>query len=571
MQQDKLQKLELTWIGKGDEPVLEPRILIENPEYSFGDPNSENMLIHGDNLLALKALEQDYAGKIKCIYIDPPYNTGNAFEHYDDGVEHSVWLSLMSSRLKLLHKLLSSNGSIWISIDDDECHYLKILCDEIFGRQNFIASNVWQKRYSRENREAIGDVHEYILVYSKNPNSFKCERNLVPMTDVQTAVYKNPNNDSKGRWRAVPLTAQAGHATSEQFYEITAPGGKVHIPPKGRCWGISKHTFEKYRKEGKIYFGKDGNSQPNLIRYLSEVSGVAPWTWWPSDEVGHTDSAKKEIYQLFGKVNAFDTPKPESLLQRVIHIATNPGDIILDSFLGSGTAAAVAHKMGRKWIGVELGEHAKTHCFPRLKMVVDGSDQGGISKSVNWKGGGGFKFYELAPSLLNEDKYGNLVINKEYNSSMLAAAMTKQEGYKYLPDETVYWKQGKSSEQDYIYTTTQFITVETLECIHDEMQPGESLLICCTAFQKECKNRFGNITIKKIPQILLGRCEFGKEDYSLNIINMPAADSEDDEACCFDDEEDIDIFDDENSNLDEQSNTEDNSNHNDLPIQGSLF
>ena len=218
-------------------------------------------------------------------------------------------------------------------------------------------------------------------------------------------------------------------------------------------------------------------------------------------------------------------------MQRIITISSNENDIVLDSFLGSGTTAAVAHKMGRKWIGVELGEHAKTHCYPRLKMVVDGSDQGGISKSVSWNGGGGFKFYELAPSLLNEDKFGNLVINKEYNSSMLAAAMTKQEGYRYLPDETVYWKQGKSSEQDYIYTTTQFITVETLERIHDEMQPGESLLICCTAFQNECKNRFGNITIKKIPQILLGRCEFGKEDYSLNIVNIPTAECEEDDLC----------------------------------------
>lgn len=527
MSQNRLQKLELTWIGKDDErEPLEPRILIENPQYSYGDTESGNMLIHGDNLLALKALEQDYAGRVKCIYIDPPYNTGNAFEHYDDGIEHSIWLSLMRERLEILWRLLSKDGSIWISIDDDEYAYLKVLCDECFGRNNFIATNIWQKRYSRENREAIGDVHEYIIVYAKSPSNFKENRNKLPMNAQQALVYKNPNNDPKGRWRTIPLTAQAGHATSEQFYEITAPNGKVHRPPKGRCWGISKATFDKYVAENRIYWGRDGNSQPNYIRYLSEVDGVAPWTWWPSEEVSHTDAAKKEIYALFGKQNAFDTPKPEMLIERILHIATNKGDLILDSFLGSGTTAAVAHKMKRKYIGIELGEQAYSLCYPRLQQVTDGTDQGGISKVQNWHGGSGFKFYELAPSLLKEDRFGNLVINREYNADMLAAAMAKQEGYTYRPDKELYWKQGQSSEQDFIYTTTQFLTVESLDALSDAMTKGESLLICCTAFQPECKNRHPNITIKKIPQMLLGRCAFGKDDYSLNIIDFPQLDEE---------------------------------------------
>lgn len=527
MSHNRLQKLELTWIGKDDErEPLEPRILIENPQYGYGDMESGNMLIHGDNLLALKALEQEYAGRVKCIYIDPPYNTGNAFEHYDDGVEHSIWLSLMRERLEILWRLLSKDGSIWISIDDDEYAYLKVLCDECFGRNNFIATNIWQKRYSRENREAIGDVHEYIVVYAKSPSNFKEIRNKLPMNAQQALVYKNPNNDPKGRWRTIPLTAQAGHATSEQFYEITAPNGKVHRPSKGRCWGISKATFDKYVAENRIYWGKDGNSQPNYIRYLSEVDGVAPWTWWPSEEVSHTDAAKKEIYALFGKQNAFDTPKPEMLIERILHIATNKGDLILDSFLGSGTTAAVAHKMKRKYIGIELGEQAYSLCYPRLKQVTDGTDQGGISKAQNWQGGSGFKFYELAPSLLKEDRFGNLVINREYNADMLAAAMAKQEGYTYRPDKELYWKQGQSSEQDFIYTTTQFLTVESLDALNDAMAEGESLLICCTAFQPECKNRHVRITIKKIPQMLLGRCAFGKDDYSLNIIDLPQLDEE---------------------------------------------
>lgn len=523
---NQLQKLELTWIGKGEEPKLEPRILIENPEYSYGDPNSENMLIHGDNLLALKALEQDYTGKVKCIYIDPPYNTGSAFEHYDDGVEHSLWLSLMRPRLKILWNLLDSRkGSIWISIDDNEMPYLKIMMDEICGRDKFIASNVWQKRYSRENREGIGDVHEYILVYAKDKATFKEIRNKIPLTESQTKVYTNPNNDPKGRWRTIPMTAQAGHATASQFYEIISPSGKIFTPSEGRCWALSEATFKKLLSEGRIYFGKNGDSQPNTIRYLSEVEGMTPWTWWNHEEVGHTDEAKKEQHFLFGKEKSFDTPKPERLIERIIHIASNKGDLVFDSFLGSGTTAAVAHKMGRRWIGVELGEHAKTHCVPRLKQVIDG-ERGGISKAVNWQGGGGFKFYTLAPTLLKQDKFGNWVISGEYNADMLAAAMAKQEGFKYQPHASIYWKQGQSSEQDYIFTTTHFLTVEALESIKEDMQAGETLLICCKSFQKECKDKYSNITIKKIPQMLLGRCEFGKEDYSLNIINMPANEQE---------------------------------------------
>jgi adenine-specific DNA-methyltransferase len=274
--------------------------------------------------------------------------------------------------------------------------------------------------------------------------------------------------------------------------------------------------------DNRIWFGKEGNGVPRIKKYLneSEDTGLTPETIWYADDVGTTDTAKKHILDIFHGQSVFVTPKPEELIQRIFQIASNKNEIVLDSFLGSGTTAAVAHKMGRRWIGVELGEHAKTHCFPRMKQVVEG-EQGGISKSVNWSGGGGFKFYTLAPSLLNQDKFGNWVISSEYNAQMLAAATAKQEGFRYQPHETLYWKQGYSSEHDYIFTTTQFITVETLDQIHDEMLPGESLMICCKAFQKECKSKFANITIKKIPQMLLGRCEFGKDDYSLNIVNMP--------------------------------------------------
>jgi adenine-specific DNA-methyltransferase len=385
--------------------------LEEVPELSYGDSNNENLLIQGDNLEALKALIPFYAGKVKCIYIDPPYNIGSAFEHYDDNLAHSLWLKLIYPRLELLWDLLSDEGSIWISCDDREAHYLKVICDEIFGRINFIASNVWQKRYSRENREAIGDVHEYIFIYAKYPEIFKKIRNKVPLTEEQAKVYKNPNNDPNGRWRGIPMTAQDGHATAEQFYPITSPSGKVHYPPEGRCWGMAESTYKRLLAAGKIYFGKNGDSQPNVIRYLTEVEGVTPWTWWPSEEVGHTDESKKEIHAIFGKKAAFDTPKPERLIERILHIATNQNDLVLDSFLGSGTTAAVAHKMNRRYIGIEIGDHAQTHCQPRLQKVIDG-EQGGISKSVSWQGGGGFRFYKLGKTVF--DEYGCLNTNIKF-------------------------------------------------------------------------------------------------------------------------------------------------------------
>ena len=367
-----------------------------------GEQDAENLLIQGDNLLALKALLPFYRRKVKCIYIDPPYNTQSAFEHYDDKLEHSQWLSMIWPRLVLLRELLAEDGSIWVSIDDREAHYLKVLMDEVFMRNGFIASVVWQKRYSRENREAIGDVHEYIIVYSPNPIAFKKNRNLVPLTDQQAQVYRNPNSDPRGRWRPVPMTAQEGHATPEQFYEVVTPSGVKHRPPEGRCWGVAQATYQRLLSEGRIYFGKKGDTQPNIIRYLSEVPGVAPWTWWPSDEVGHTDESKKEIHELFGRTAAFESPKPERLIHRILHVATNPGDLILDSFLGSGTTAAVAHKMGRRYIGIEMGEHARTHCLPRLEKVIDG-EQGGISKAVNWQGGGGFRFHTLGEPVFDAD------------------------------------------------------------------------------------------------------------------------------------------------------------------------
>lgn len=517
MSKKQLQKLELTWIGKGEEPKLEPRILIENPEYSYGDPNSPNMLIHGDNLLALKALEQDYAGKVKCIYIDPPYNTGNAFEHYDDGVEHSLWLSLMNVRLKILRNLLSEDGLIWITLDDNEFHYCKVMCDEIFGRDKFIGTVIWEKSDSPRMDATFFSVrHDYNLVYGKS-KSF-----LYKELSTETPAHYN-RKDEKGRvYYTKPLRVMGGNVSDSLFFPMIAPDGTEVLPyetdgSKG-CWRWSKKKVEAEFERIEWVDGRNGWN-PYFRIYADNRRATPTETIWTHQEVGSNRTSKNEIRTIF-KEDIFATPKPERLIEKILKISTREGDLVLDSFLGSGTTAAVAHKMGRRWIGVELGEHAKTHCVPRLKQVVDG-EQGGISKAVNWQGGGGFKFYTLAPSLLKQDKFGNWVISQEYNAVMLAAAMAKQEGFKYLPHESGYWKQGQSAEQDFIFTTTQFLTVEALDSIKDEMQPGETLLICCKSFQKECKGKYGNITIKKIPMMLLGRCEYGKEDYSLNIINMP--------------------------------------------------
>jgi adenine-specific DNA-methyltransferase len=318
------------------------------------------------------------------------------------------------------------------------------------------------------------------------------------------------------------MTAQEGHATKEQFYEIVSPSGVVFTPPKGRCWGISKATFEKLRQQGRIYFGKNGDSQPNVIRYLSEIDGYVPWTWWPHDEVGHTDESKKEIHALFGKVDAFDTPKPERLMKRIIEIATNPGDLVLDSFAGSGTTGAVAHKMGRRWIMVEVEEHCHTLVIPRLTKVIDGEDKGGVTEAVGWPGGGGFRYFKLAPSLLETDRHGREVISKSYNAEMLAAALCKIEGFTYAPSDAVYWQHGSSTERDFIYVTTQTLGPQQLASLSEEVGTDRSLLVLCSAFRGNVTT-YPNLTVKKIPNHIRARCEWGHDDYSLNVENLPKA------------------------------------------------
>ena len=517
-----VKKLELVWAGK-DEPFrVEPRLLVEDATRSnlANDAATQNLLIHGDNLLALKALESKYAGQVKCVYIDPPYNTGSAFEHYDDNFEHSQWLNLMRPRLELLWKLLREDGSIWISIDDDERDYLKILCDEVFGRNHFVAAMIWQRRTSRENRRVFSFSHDYILVYVKNKSIFEKVRNSVAITNEILARYKNPDNDPRGPWQSVSANAQGGHGTKSQFYELMLPSGRTISPPPGRCWLYTKEKMEREIAAGNVYCGKDGNSAPRVKKFLkdSQDTGVTPETLWLADDVGTNDEAKKEILKIFND-SPFDTPKPERLLHRILHIATNPGDLVLDSFLGSGTTCAVAHKMGRRWIGIELGDHAYTHCKVRLDKVIDGSDPGGVSKACAWSGGGGYRFYELAPSLITKDDFGEWIINPEYNPEMLASAVALHEGFRYQPDASCFWKQSVGSEKSYLFVTTRHLTAPFLEAIQGTMAEGEYLVIACKSYAAGLEKANEAITIKKIPQMLLDRCEFGLDNYNLNILS----------------------------------------------------
>ncbi|MGJ0511034.1 site-specific DNA-methyltransferase [Methylocystis sp.] len=375
------------------------RLLEADDALSAGDTDTPNMLIQGDNLDALKALLPYYAGRVRCIFIDPPYNTRSAFDHYDDNLEHSKWLAMMYPRLSLLRDLLAEDGSIWVTIDDNESHYLKVIMDEVFGRKNFVANCVWQKRTSRENRAAIGSAHDHILLYAIGGDlSWKSKRNLLPDSE---AGYSNPDNDERGPWRSVPFSAQGFR--KNQMYPIVTPTGVTVYPPKGRCWGATEPELIRLREvEKRVYFPNDGNGRPRIKKFQYEETGLVPMTWWDAANFGDNQQAKKENLALFEEEEAFGTPKPERLMEKILHIATNSGDLVLDSFLGSGTTAAVAHKMGRRYIGVEMGDHAVTHCVPRLRKVIEG-EQGGISEIADWKGGGGFRFYRLGAAVFDPE------------------------------------------------------------------------------------------------------------------------------------------------------------------------
>lgn len=520
-------RLELTWIGKEHRPRIEPRICLEDSSKGHRAPGTagilDNRLIFGDNLLALKALEQEFAGKVKCVFIDPPYNTGSAFTHYDDGLEHSIWLSLIRDRLEIIRRLLSDDGSLWITIDDNEAHYLKVLCDEIFGRLNFVANVVWEKKFSPQNdAKWLSQNHDHILVLAKNKELWR--PNLLARSPKQEKNFKNPDNDPRGPWSSADYTcAKSSAERPNLFYPIRNPVTKQDVWPRPiRVWAFDRTSHERNVAEGLLWWGKDGaNPVPRLKKFPEDVrEGTVPTTVWTHGDVGNNQAAKREVI-AFNNLNPFSTPKPETLIQRVFDIATNPGDLVLDSFAGSGTSGAVAHKMGRRWIMVELGDHCHTHIIPRLRKVIDGKDPGGITEATGWKGGGAFRYFRLAPSLIETDHHGRDVIAKSYNATMLAEALCKLEGFKYAPSDAVYWQQGHSTERDFIYVTTQTLGPEPLAHLSAEVGDNRSLLVLCKAFRGRA-SAWPNLTVRKIPNRISAQCEWGRDDYSLTI-EPPAA------------------------------------------------
>lgn len=523
------QRLELTWVGKEERPRLEPRILLEDTKRSYHakarvteTDQFDNRVIFGDNLLALKALEAEFANQVKCIFIDPPYNTGAAFEQYDDGLEHSEWLTLIRDRIVGLRELLSTDGSVWMTIDDREAHYLKVVCDEVFGRDNFVGNAIWQKKYTVANdAKWLSENHDHILIYAKNKQLWRPYR--LGRTDEMNERYRNPDGHEKGPWKATPLYAKRAGTEKEKAFTFTFRNGVTWSPPPGSSPRFPADKLRELDQNNEIWFGADGTASPSRKTFLRELTAEGPpsATIWPYDEVGSNHEAREEA-KKFNSQEPFATPKPEKLLKRILDLATLPGDLVLDSFAGSGTTGAVAQKMGRRWIMIEQGEHCHTHILPRLQKVIDGEDLGGITDVAAWLGGGGFRYLHLAPSMLERDQFGNWIISKQYNPHMLAEAMCRHMGFNYdpSPSEAEYWRHGHSSERDFIFVTTQSLTHDQLKRISDDVGEDRTLLICCKAFKARL-DAFPNLTVKKIPMSVLAKCEWGRDDYSMGVAALP--------------------------------------------------
>jgi adenine-specific DNA-methyltransferase len=523
-------KLELTWIGKENRPKLEPRILLEDASKSYHAKQRvtdndlfDNRLIYGDNLLALKALEQEFTGKIKCIYIDPPYNTGSAFEHYDDGIEHSLWLSLIRERLDLLYRLLGTDGVFFCSLDTNELFYAGVLFDEVFGRQNRVESFVWKKSYGGGAKSKyVVNQSEFVLCYAKDIS--RLEPFVLPPDEKVLKYYKFQDEHfaTRGPYRLQPLATTSNDERPNLRYAIKHNGEDIW-PEKQWQWSEERVRLAM-TVNGLVFVKKAGKWTVSYKQYLRDEDGEER----PAKPVSiidgfFTQHGTGESVDLFGQDNKFQFPKPEGLMRYLIEMATKPGDWVLDSFAGSGTTGAVAHKLGRKWIMVELGEHCRTHIIPRMKKVIDGEDPGGVTVAAGWQGGGGFRYYRIAPSLLQKDSFSNWIISKQYNPAMLAEAICKLAGFHYAPSETIYWQHGQATETDFIYVTTQTLSREQIAKLSEEVGDQRSLLIMCSAFRARGLDAFPNLTIKKIPKTVLSRCEWGKDDYSLEIKNLPAA------------------------------------------------
>lgn len=555
-------KLELTWYGK-DEPIrVEPRLLIENTALSntAADPDTQNMLIHGDNLLALKALESKFAGQVKCIYIDPPFNTGQAFENYDDNLEMSIWLDLMRSRLQIIHTLLKDDGTLFVHIDDQNLPYLTLLLDEIFGKQNRLYLITF-KQGAATGHKAINPgcvtTTNFILIYSKSkehwhPNRLYTNRGS---RDKRYGNFITNINDPFPSWNLITLTEAFAE---ERKLSIKEARAFIKSYPEQMDQFVLEHCesviqlvnpdYNSVGAETRAMIDESRNKPNEILRQVRDgysdiyllngkriifyrdklkkvdgeyVPGEPLTTLW--------DDLLSNNLHNEGGVNFPKGKKPEALIKRCIELSSDLGDIVLDSFLGSGTTAAVAHKMKRRWIGIEMGKQAYTHCKPRIDDAIANNDASGITKSVDWQGGGGYRFYEVAPTLINKDAFDEYVINEDYDANMLAAAVALHEGFHYQPDGELFWKQSAGNENSYLFVTTRHLNSPYLDSIKDTMEDGEYLIIACRSFDNGLDKAYDNIAVKKIPQMLLERCEFGKTDYNLNIVHPPVYDDEEEQ------------------------------------------
>lgn len=490
---EKKGKLELTWVGKYEEEKLEPRILIEDKSKSYGDPNTENMLIHGDNLLALMALQSEFSGKVKCIYIDPPYNTGNAFEHYDDGIEHSIWLSMMKKRLELLQKLLSEDGFIFVQIDNYEMPYLKVLMDEVFGRSNFINDIIWKRKGGSVNpTNKLNNMTDYILWYAKSSAA-----EIYPvytMDDEETQKYINKRfnkiDENGRRYRLSPIISPT--YSKSLVYEYKG----YKSPPNG--WSLSLEKMKKFEEEGRLYFPENKNQRIQRKQFLDEYKGRPIGNLWT--DINVINPMSTERLNFVGQ-------KPEMLIARVLELASKEGDLILDSFLGTGTTMDVAHKMKRKWIGIEMGNQCYDFCQKRINNTIDG-EKTGVAEKYGWQGGGGYKFYELAEPLLVKNKVLPVYqINPSYTWDMVCEAICKIEGFTYEPSGEF---QGHSSENRFIHITEEFVNTKYVMSIMKNLGDKQSLLIYCKKNQADMILP-ENVEVKKIPKDLLDKCNFESE------------------------------------------------------------
>ena len=551
------QKLELTWIGKDKRERLEPRVLVEEPSMGHAAPApdgsagvTDNLLIKGDNLLALKALEAEFTGQVKCIYIDPPFNTGAAFEHYNDGLEHSIWLRLMRQRIEILWRLLREDGVFWIHIDDKEMAYLKVICDEICGRRNFMNMMVVKTSDPSGHKTVNPSPYsqtEYVLMYVRNREQYKYEQRYVEAEyDPGYNQFILNRDDHFSKWKTTGLN---DHVAQSLGYESTREANRER---GRRAFASDIAAFALEHADAVFQPVAISNAAGRAIIDLREASKDTPGTVLHLPREGYEDiyalngrqvyfyslklrdiegvrAPSKPLTNLWtdipyngiareGGVQFKNGKKPERLLWRCIELSTNTGDLVLDSFAGSGTTGAVAHKMGRRWIMVELGDHADTHIVPRLNKVIDGDDPGGVTEATGWQGGGSYRYFRLAPSLLQKDRWGQYVISPDFKPEMLAEAVCKLMGFTYAPSQDRFWQHGASTETDFIYVTTQRLTRDALRKLSEEVGPTRTLLVCCRAHEA---NTFDNLTVRKIPQAVLSKAEWGRDDYSLNIQDAP--------------------------------------------------